>query len=230
MPVQYAFLNRITDQWVRSAVKLLMDRITTLETQITALGTVTAPLDANLDAANHRLTAIANPTADQDAVTLRYLKTYVESRLNAAGLIDASGQATTPTDSDGGETARGVADAGGDGDIGTGETTAYRAGLIIGGTAHEYPALVAIVADEATFDANRVELLLRTIWHLNQAGFTAGRQRNPSGILSTDKLAVIESGVTRAFDCYTGTFTAGMTVQAIQVSPPNLVADPGTPD
>ncbi len=226
MALQYAFLTQIRDRAIRDAVKLALDRITALEAQLTALGTVTAPLETNLDAAGHKLTALANPTADQDAVTLRYLKTYVESRLSAAGLIGPDGQAATPTDTDGGETARGVTDAGADGDIGTGETTAYRAGLIIGGVAHEYPALVAPVADEATLDANRLELLLRTIWHLNESGFSSGRQRNPSGLLSTDKIAVVESGVTRAFD----TYTAGMAIQALQVFPANLVADPGTPD
>jgi hypothetical protein len=229
-PLQYALLSRIRDPILRDALKLVQDRITALETQITALGTLTAPLTTNLDAASHRLTALANPTADQDAVTLRYLKTFVENRLTAAGLIGPDGQAAQPADSDNGETARGVADAGADGDIGTGELTAYRAGLIIGGTANEYPALVAVAADQATRDANQLELLLRTIWHLNQAGFTAGRQRNPSGLLSQDKIAVVEAGVTRAFDVYTGTFDVVMTVQALQVAPANLVADSGTPD
>ncbi|SRR6266508_3021455 len=226
----YNFLLRITDSNIRNAIKALTDRVNTLETQAASIGQLTEPLDENLNAANHRLTAVANPTADTDAVTLRYLKTYVEARLSAAGLIDASGHATTSTDSDGGATGRGVNDAGPDGHPSGGDTTAYNAGLIIGGVAHEFPALVAAVADEATFDANRLELLERTIWHLLAFGFSAGRQRNPSGVLSTDKIAIVEDGILRAFDCYTGTFATGITVQALQVAPPNLVADSGTPD
>jgi hypothetical protein len=108
--------------------------------------------------------------------------------------------------------------------------TAYNAGLIIGGVAHEFPTLVAPAVDEATFDANRLELLRRTIWHLILFGFTAGRQQNPSGLLSTDKIALIEDGNMRSFDCYTGTFAVGMTVQALQVYPPHLSADSGIPD
>lgn len=226
----YSFLTQISDRTIRDALKTLIDRVNALEQQLATLDTLPQPLTTNFDAGGKQLTKVAAPTADTDAVNLRTMKQYVESRLTAAGLIDASGNAATPTDTDGGETARGVADAGANGDIGTGETSAYRAGLIIGGVGHEFPALVAPAADEATFDANRLELLLRTIWHLNQAGFSAGRQRNPSGLLSTDKIAVIEAGVTRAFDIYTGTFTAGITVQAIQVSPPNLVPDAGTAD
>ncbi len=226
----YNFLTQIRDRAVRDAIKVLTDRVNQLETQADSIGQLTAPLAANLDAANHRLTAVANPTADTDAVNYITLKRYVEGRLSSAGLIDASGQAVTPTDSDGGQTAAGVAAAGPDGHPSVSGLTAYNAGLIIGGVAHEFPALVAPAADNATFDANRLELLRRTIWHLIAFGFTAGRQQNPSGLVSTDKIALIEDGNLRAFDCYTGTFTTGITVQAIQVAPPVLSPDSGIPD
>jgi hypothetical protein len=226
----YNFLTRITDANIRNAIKALTDRVNTLETQAASIGTLTGPLTANLDAGSHKLTAVANPTADADAVNLITLKRYVEARLSAAGLIDASGHAVTPADTDNGQTAAGVAAAGPDGHPSVSGPSAYNAGLIIGGVAHEFPALVAPAVDEATFDTNRLELLERTIWHLIAFGFTAGRQQNPSGILSTDKIAVVEDGILRAFDCYTGTFPTGITVQALQVFPPNLVADAGTPD
>lgn len=145
----------------------------------------------------------------------------------------AGGTTGVPADSsDGGQTAAGVAAAGPTGHpAGPYDGTAFRAGLIIGGTAHEWAALVAIAPDQATRDANQLQLLLRTIWHLRLDGYQAGRQRNPSGILSTDKLTVVEDGgFLRAFDCYTGVYTAPMTVQGLQVSPANFVDDPGIAD
>ena len=232
MPLQYAFWSQIRDRPTRDAFKIALDRIAALEAQVLAIGTLTAPLTTNLDAASHRLTSLANPTADQDAVTLRYLKTFVENRLTAAGLLDATGTAAAaPATSDNGVTQQGVTDAGPDGHIGSPTSpTAYNAGLIIGGTAHEFPALVAPVSDQATRDLNMVELLRRMIYHLQAAGFSAGRQQNPSGAISMDKLCVIEDGELRAFDVFTGTFDVEMTVQAFFVNPPNLVADSGTAD
>ena len=145
----------------------------------------------------------------------------------------SGGTVDLPADSsDGGQTAAGVAAAPATGHpAGAYDGTALRAGKIIGGTANEWAALVAIAPDQATRDSNQLQLLLRTIWHLRLDGYQAGRQRNPSGILSTDKLTVVEDGgFLRAFDCYTGVYTAPMTVQAIQVSPANFVDDPGIAD
>ena len=149
------------------------------------------------------------------------------------GSDDGSGGTTDlPADSsDGGATAAGVAAAPATGHpAGPYDGSANRAGLIIGGTANEWPALIAITADQATRDANMETLLRRMVWHLILDGYTAGRQRNPSGIVSLDKLCVVEAGVLRAFDVFTGVYTAPMTVQAIQVSPANLVADAGIAD
>src|SRR6266568_2769341 len=181
MPGAYSFLTRITDPNVRSAVKVILDRLGAVEQSTQSIGTVSKPLDAHLDANAKRLMNIADPTADQDAVSLHTLKHYVDARLTAAGLIDPStGQATPPADTDGGQTQAGVSAAGPNGDLGSGDLTANRAGLVIGGVGHEFPALVAATADQSTRDANQLELLLRIIWHLHQAGFTAGRQQNPS--------------------------------------------------
>jgi hypothetical protein len=227
----YNYLAQIRDSIVRNALKILTDRVTALETQAADIGTLTKPLAMDLDAGSHKLTKVAPPTLDTDAVNLRYLKTYVDARLNAAGLTDAAGQAVQPQDSDNGQTAAGVAAAGPDGHPSGSDLTAYQAGLVIGGTAHEFPALVAPAPDQPTRDANQAELLSRIIWHLQQKGFTAGKQRNPSGIVSGDKIALIEDGQLRAFDIFTSpSFDAVLTVQAIQVSPANLVSDSGTAD
>ncbi len=137
-----------------------------------------------------------------------------------------------PADSsDGGATAAGVAAAGATGHpAGAYDASANRAGLIIGGTANEYPALSAATADQATRDANMEQLLRRMMFHLILDGYTAGRQRNPSGIISIDKLCVVEAGALRCFDVFTGVYTAPLVVHAIQVSPANLVPDAGIPD
>jgi hypothetical protein len=144
----------------------------------------------------------------------------------------SGGTVDLPADSsDGGATAAGVAAAPATGHpAGAYDGSANRAGLIIGGTANEWPALIAITADQAARDANMETLLRRMIWHLILDGYTAGRQRNPSGIVSLDKLCVVEAGTLRCFDVFTGVYTAPMTVQAIQVSPANLVIDAGIPD
>ena len=228
----YSFLAQIRDRATFNAVKSLIDRVTQLEGQAADIGTLSAPLTDHLDASSHRLTKLAPPVAATDAVTLRFLQTYVEARLAQANLIDASGQALgPPADTDAGQTAAGVTAAGADGHPSVTGLTAYNAGLIIGGTAYEFASLTAAAPDQPTRTANQLELLLRTIWHLSQFGFTTGRQRNPSGVLSGDKLCVISDGQMRAFDIFTGgTFDTALGVHAIQVFPPNLVADAGTAD
>jgi hypothetical protein len=226
----YSYLTKIADPHLRAALKLVLDRLGAVEQSAQSIGTVSKPLDDHLDASSKQLKAVADPTDNQDAVTKLFLQKYVDDRLRASGLIDNSGNAIQPTDSDGGQTQAGVAAAGADGHVAGTDLTAYRAGQIIGGVAHEFPALVAATADQATRDSNQLELLLRIIWHLHAGGFTVGRQMNPSGILSTDKIALIEDGQLRAFDIFTGVYTDPLTVQAFMVSPPNLVAEAGTPD
>ena len=149
------------------------------------------------------------------------------------GSDDGSGGTTgLPADSsDGGQTAAGVAAAGPTGHpAGPYDGTALRAGLIIGGTSNEWPLVSVATPDQATRDSNQATLLGRIIWHLLTDGYTAGKQRNPSGIISGDKIALVEDGVLRAMDVFTGVYTAPLVTQAIQVSPANLVPDPGIPD
>jgi len=149
------------------------------------------------------------------------------------GSDDGSGGTTDlPADSsDGGATAAGVAAAGPTGHpAGPYDGTAFRAGLIIGGTSNEWPLLSVATADQATRDANQGILLRRIIFHLLLDGYSAGLQRNPSGIISGDKIALVEDGALRAMDVFTGIFSNPLVTQAVQVSPANLVPDPGIPD
>lgn len=75
----YALLNQITDPRVREVLKLIYDKVGGVEQQAAGIGTLTEPLADHLDAASHRLTALADPTAPADAVTLQYLRRYVQA-------------------------------------------------------------------------------------------------------------------------------------------------------
>jgi hypothetical protein len=68
------------------------------------------------------------------------------------------------------------------------------------------------------------------IWHLQRAGFTAGRQQNPSGRISGDKLSVVVDGILRVYDVVSTTDTGRLDVHFDEVPAPIYVADPGIPD
>lgn len=105
------------------------------------------------------------------------------------------------------------------------------AGIIVCGTFQEFPALTGAEANQTDRDNNQEELLLRMIWHLNQYGFTAGRQRNPSGLISNDKLTFLVGAQYWTYDVFLGVdFSSPMVVQMNSVGPPNYVAEAGIPD
>ena len=107
-----------------------------------------------------------------------------------------------------------------------------RARQVVFATANEFPGLTAPrnTTDEGVAAAE--QLLRRMIWHLQLAGFQAGRQRNPSGVLSNDKLTVFADGAWHAYDVFNDLGAPGvpMKVQFWEVTPPNYFADPGIPD
>ena len=149
-------------------------------------------------------------------------------RVAPAAAASTPGTGTGPDD--GGAGAAGCAAAGADGHV-TGSLTPETAGLIVCGTGNEFPGLKLATVDQATRDANQLQLLLRMIWHLNLAGFTAGRQRNPSGIVSGDKLTVLIGSVYYAYDVFEGVpFNVDMPTQMLQVFPADYVAEAGTAD
>ena len=116
--------------------------------------------------------------------------------------------------------------------VGPGPLTADRAHAVINATANEFPSLTAPrgTTDEGVAAAQ--ELLRRMIWHLQLAGYQAGRQRNPSGALSNDKLTIFIDGAWHAYDVFNDLGAPGvpMKVQFWEVTPANYVADPGIPD
>lgn len=141
------------------------------------------------------------------------------------------GDLPSPLETDQGQAAAGFAAAPATGHDGGGALSAFRAGQILGGTATEWAALGAAAGSQAIRDANQEQFLRRMIWHLNNAGFTAGRQMNPSMVLSADKLTVTVDGTLRAYDMFTGPpFTMALGVHVLEVFPANQVADAGIPD
>lgn len=209
---------------VRQALKELDERLT-------GLG---AGVDRNnLRLRGGRVGGASDAVRDDEYVTLAQLKRAV--RIAREESIAAALSGTTPTPGgpgpdDGGAGAAGCAAAGSDGHA-TGTLTAELAGQIVCGTGNEFPALKLAAVDQTTRDANQLELLLRMIWHLNQAGFTAGRQQNPSGIVSGDKLTVQVGAVFFAYDVFEGVpFNVDMPTQMLQVFPANYVAEAGTAD
>lgn len=113
-----------------------------------------------------------------------------------------------------------------------GPLTVERARKISCGTGDEWSALRVATATSAERDSNMELLLLRIIWHLNQGGFSAGRQRNPSTAISKDKLTVVIGTETRAFDVFidASSFSKPLVMQWFETFPADMVADAGIAD
>jgi hypothetical protein len=102
---------------------------------------------------------------------------------------------------------------------------------IVRGTADEYPCLTAVfnTDDEATNAAE--QLLRRMIWHLQLAGFGSARQKNPSGLISKDKLNINIGGQWHTYDVFRlGYAHVASQVTFNEVTPPNPQTDGGIPD
>lgn len=116
--------------------------------------------------------------------------------------------------------------------VGPGPQAGWRAEQVVRATADEFAHLLAPRGTDAEAVAQSEELLRRMIWHLQHAGFQAGRQRNPSGAISNDKLTVFADNAWRAFDVFYDYGVAHQTTQLIfyEVFPPNPIGDGGIPD
>jgi hypothetical protein len=114
--------------------------------------------------------------------------------------------------------------------VGGSALDATRAERIVYATADEFPCLLAVFPTEDEAIINAEQLLRRMIWHLRIAGFQANRQRNPSGLISNDKLT-INIGGWHVYDVmslgYAG--VAGR-VTFNEVPLPDPVPDTGIPD
>jgi hypothetical protein len=139
-----------------------------------------------------------------------------------------------PPSSGGGGGGGGSSDGGGrngtGGHVPPGPLSASRAEAVVFGTFDEFPGLHAVFNSDGEAEGAAEELLLRTIWHLQLAGFQAGRQRNPSGVISKDKLT-INIGGWHVYDVYSLGFAGrATTVQFLEVPLPSHVPDGGIPD
>ena len=115
--------------------------------------------------------------------------------------------------------------------VGPGPINASRASQVVFATAREFPNLTQVFGSEGEAVGAADQLLRRTIWHLQLAGFNAARQKNPSGAISSDKISINIDGQWHCYDIYSlGVAGRATTVQFIEVPLPNPVADSGIPD
>lgn len=115
--------------------------------------------------------------------------------------------------------------------VAPGPLTVDHASQVVYATAREFPRLTAVFGSQGEAESAAEELLRRTIWHLQQAGYQAARQRNPSGAISKDKLTIYINGAWHAYDIFSlGVAGRATQVQFVEVSPPGPVADAGIPD
>jgi hypothetical protein len=114
--------------------------------------------------------------------------------------------------------------------IGGSSIDTTRAEQVVRATADEFPCLLAVFPTDELALINAEQLLRRMIWHLKVAGFQANRQRNPSGLISNDKLTIF-IGSWRVWDVMTLGFagSAGR-VTFNEVPLPDPVSDTGIPD
>jgi hypothetical protein len=119
----------------------------------------------------------------------------------------------------------------GSGHIPAGPATVERAQDVVNRTFEEFPSLSAVFPTEDQAVAAAQELLLRTIWHLQLAGFQAGRQQNPSGAISNDKLTIMIDGSWHSYDIFSlGVGGRATTVGFMEVFPAHYVASSGIRD
>jgi hypothetical protein len=134
---------------------------------------------------------------------------------------------TVPPPSGGGGSGGGS----GSGHIPPGPATEDRARQVVFGTAAEFPNLTRVFGSDGDALAAASELLDRTIWHLQLAGFQAGRQRNPSGLVSDDKVTIFIGGSWHVYDIFSLGFAGrATTVQFVEITGANPVPTSGRAD
>lgn len=256
-PRIYPHVDQVTDLHAKQSLRLLWDQhadllstvqaqqqtLTAIQSQVTA---VTASAASAQQTANDAVAIAGKPVSSDAAASATVLGGGVGGGgvgggIGGGGGSPGGGGGGTGSDdpSDGGAAGSGCALGNPTGHVDAGSPlTAYVAGSIICGTCREFPALLAAAPDQATRDANQAELLGRVIWHLQNAGFTAGKQQNPSGAISGDKVTVQVQDPTGAggtlflaYDFLSGPpFSEPLNYHCNQVSPAHYVPDGGIPD
>lgn len=114
-----------------------------------------------------------------------------------------------------------------------GPPTVEQLSKVVYATADEFPHLVKVFDTDAEALAAADELLQRIIWHLGLAGFVnVARQRNPSGLISSDKLCVtLQDWQWHAFDVMSLGYAGHATkMQVIEIGGANPVESKGIAD
>lgn len=223
---QYPHLEGIKDLHTQRTTKLLWDKAYAQDGDITSLQGQLKDALAQIKTQNSTIQTL---TSQVNRISTPAITTSTTTTTSGGG---GGGSGGSGGGSDDGAGAAGCGASGSNGDVATGQPlTANLAGQIVCGVGKEFPALLAPTANQPARDANVLELLGRMIWHLQRAGFTAGKQKNPSGVVSTDKLTVQVGSEMRAYDTMElNPYTNPLVVHMIQVFPASYVADAGIPD
>lgn len=222
---QYPHVEGIPEWATQQSVRLLWDRVFQLQEQLTAANATIALL---VSSSNLNETDLATAQAGVNEALALAQRVGQPAESEGPG----GGGEELPGGGDGGQGQVGCAAAGANGHDTGGLLDPVRAGQLVCGTGNEFPALKNATATIEERDDNAEELMRRAIWHLRQGGFDAGRQQNPSGLLSRDKLCVVVDGVLRAYDIFLGkgNFSVAMSTHMHEVGPAVLVDDEGIPD
>lgn len=88
----YPGLGRLTDPATRDVVKTLFDELGALRRRLEALEAEVLRARETVDAGRVRITHVATPQEGSDAVTLAYLRAYVQAHLptGATGTINTA--------------------------------------------------------------------------------------------------------------------------------------------
>lgn len=222
----FPHVDKVQDPDAAQSLKLAWDRIHNLEERLQQNTAADAVLVGRI--------TLHDQAIDAAQTTASAALQAAQAAQDAAGGGGGTGGdgGGLPGGGDGGAGAEGFAAAGATGHDSGGLLTANRAGQILGGTVHEWSGLIQPVATQEIRTANMAELLSRMIWHLQQAGFTAGKQKNPSGAISGDKITFEDQGVMRTYDVMSDRpfATDPVDVHMNEIGGPQLVADAGTPD
>jgi hypothetical protein len=222
---QYPHVDTVTDFSTQQSLKLLWDRVFSLQEQVTAAQATIDDLIAGHNA-NERALLVAARNARE---------ALAQNQLSTPGAVTPGGPGDDddlPGGGDGGDGQAGFNAGLPSGHGGSTGLTAIHAGQLVGGTMNEHAALrnpTLTIGERLT---NAENLLRRVIWHLQLAGFTSGRQKNPSGLISQDKITVVVDGVLRAYDIFIdlSNFAIQLKGHMGEVGPPKMVGDAGIPD
>jgi len=92
----HPYLNQVTDPNAQKALKAAFDQISALVHRLETLEATAIRNTQALDANRQRVVNVGNPTSEQDAVTVTFLRAYVSAQLEAfKGIGGASGEIDT---------------------------------------------------------------------------------------------------------------------------------------